>query len=155
MPSLKTSLSAGLDLEASPGSRMEQQITPELSGTIYRRFTLGEVQYDYGVTFWQASPYAQAEISPVDRLRFDLGLRFDYVGFDYDNHLTVLQTGFHRRPGSTSVSYRRLSPKLGATLEVATGVHLFGSYRAAFRAPSESQLFRQGSAVSTVDLAPV
>jgi outer membrane receptor protein involved in Fe transport len=155
VPALRTSLSGGLDLEASPGSRMEQQIIPEQAGTIYRRFALGEVQYDYGVTFRQASPNAQAEISPIDRLRFDLGVRFDYVGFDYHNHLSILETGFHRRPGSTSVSYQRLSPKIGATFELANGVHLFGSYRAAFRAPSESQLFRQGSAASTVDLAPV
>jgi outer membrane receptor protein involved in Fe transport len=53
------------------------------------------------------------------------------------------------------VSYRRLSPKLGATVRLADGLNLFGSYRAAFRAPSESQLFRQGSAESTVDLEPV
>jgi outer membrane receptor protein involved in Fe transport len=32
---------------------------------------------------------------------------------------------------------------------------VFASYRAAFRAPSESQLFRQGRAESTVDLEPV
>ena len=32
---------------------------------------------------------------------------------------------------------------------------MFASYREAFRAPAESQLFRQGAAESTVDLKPV
>jgi iron complex outermembrane receptor protein len=113
------------------------------------------VQYDYDVTFWQAAPYTQIEVTPWDRLKIDAGLRLDYVGFDYANPLGPLQTGSHRRPSSTAVSFQRLSPKIGANLEVAEGLFLFASYRAAFRAPSESQLFRQGSAVSTVDLKPV
>jgi outer membrane receptor protein involved in Fe transport len=67
----------------------------------------------------------------------------------------VVETGSHRRPASTSVSFDRLSPKLGATWQLAPNATLFASYRAAFRAPSESQLFRQGAAVNTIDLKPV
>ena len=66
-----------------------------------------------------------------------------------------MDTGSHRRPESTDVSFDRLSPKLGATWELAPNANLFASYREAFRAPSESQLFRQGAAESTVDLKPV
>ena len=61
----------------------------------------------------------------------------------------------NRRPGSTDVSFDRVSPKLGATWELAPNANLFASYREAFRAPAESQLFRQGAAESTVDLKPV
>jgi iron complex outermembrane receptor protein len=152
---LRTSLSAGLDLEYTPGSRRETGIEPQRAGQVFNGYTTGAVQYDYDVTFWQTSPYAQADISLPGRVQLSLGARYDHIGYDYDNLLSAVDTGSHRRPASTSVSFDRISPKLGATWELAPNANLFASYREAFRAPSESQLFRQGSAVSTVDLKPV
>ncbi len=152
---LQTNLSTGVDLEYTPGSRLETGVLPQRAGQVFTGYTQGEVQYDYGVTFWQASPYAQADIALPGRVQLSAGARYDRVGYDYTNRLTDLATGAHRRPGSTGVSFSRLSPKIGATLELAPNANLFASYREAFRAPSEGQLFRQGAAVSTVDLKPV
>lgn len=152
---LRTTVNTGVDLEYSPGSRRETQIVPQRDGNDFTGYTVGDVQYDYDVTFWQAAPYAQADIALTDAVQLDAGLRFDNLGYDYDNRLTPLATGSHRRPASTAVSFSRLSPKLGAAWEVRPGVTTFASYRAAFRAPSESQLFRQGSAEETVGLEPV
>ena len=155
LPSLKANIAIGADFEYSPGSRMEQGITPHKTGNIYDSYTLGDVQYDYDVSFWQATPYAQADINPLDRVHLSAGLRADFVGYTYGNNLGELDTGTHRRPADTDVSFNHLSPKLGLTVDVAEGLNLFASYRAAFRVPSESQLFRQGAAENTVDLKPV
>ncbi|MGH7581088.1 MAG: TonB-dependent receptor, partial [Gemmatimonadales bacterium] len=152
---LRTNLSTGVDFEYTPGSRLETEIAPSRAGQVFTGFTTGEVQYDYDVTFWQASPYAQADVSLPGRVQLSVGARYDHIGYDYDNRLSDLATGSHRRPASTGVTFDRISPKLGATWELAPNANLFASYREAFRAPSESQLFRQGSAVSTVDLKPV
>ncbi len=152
---LRTNLSTGVDLEYTPGSRLETEILPQRAGQVFTGYTSGETQYDYDVTFWQASPYAQADISLPGRVQLSAGARFDHIGYDYENRLSDLATGSHRRPGSTGVTFDRVSPKLGATWELATNANVFASYREAFRAPSESQLFRQGAAVSTVDLKPV
>ncbi|HEX6106860.1 MAG TPA: TonB-dependent receptor [Gemmatimonadales bacterium] len=152
---LRTNFSTGVDLEYSPGSRLETGIVPERAGAVFTAYTLGDVQYDYDVAFYQASPYLQADVALPGRVHLSAGMRYDHIGYDYENRLTVLETGSHRRPASTDVSFDRLSPKLGATWEIAPGASLFASYREAFRAPSESQLFRQGSAESTVDLKPV
>ena len=152
---LRTNLSTGVDLEYTPGSRVETEIAPERAGQVFTRYTTGDVQYDYDVTFWQASPYAQADISLPGRVQLSAGARYDHIGYDYDNRLTDLATGSHRRPASTGVTFDRISPKLGGTWELAPNANLFASYREAFRAPAESQLFRQGSAESTVDLKPV
>ena len=152
---LKTNLSTGVDLEYTPGSRLETEVLPQRAGQVFTGYTQGEVQYDYDVTFWQASPYAQADVALPGRVQLSAGARYDRIGYDYTNRLTDLATGAHRRPGSTGVSFSRVSPKLGATWELAPNANLFASYREAFRAPSESQLFRQGAAVSTVDLKPV
>ena len=152
---LRTNLSTGIDLEYTPGSRLETGIAPQRAGQVFTGFTRGAVQYDYDVTFWQASPYAQADVSLPGRVQLSAGARYDRIGYDYENHLSDLATGSHRRPASSAVTFDRISPKLGATWEVAPNLNLFGSYREAFRAPSESQLFRQGSAEGTVDLKPV
>jgi iron complex outermembrane recepter protein len=152
---LRTNLSAGVDLDYSPGSRRETQIIREQDGNVYTSYTLGDLQYDYDVTFWQVSPYVQADMWVLDNVQLSAGVRYDQLGYDYDNRLTPLQTGTHRRPASASVEFGRATPKLGASWQAAPGVTVFGSYREAFRAPSESQLFRQGRAENTVDLEPV
>ncbi|MGH7525372.1 MAG: TonB-dependent receptor, partial [Gemmatimonadales bacterium] len=152
---LRANLSTGVDLEYSPGSRLETEIETQRAGQVFAGYTVGEVQYDYDVAFWQASPYAQADVVLPGRVHVSAGARYDRIGYEYDNNLGVLTTGSHRRPASTGVSFERLSPKLGATWEITPNANLFASYREAFRAPSESQLFRQGSAESTVDLKPV
>ena len=52
-------------------------------------------------------------------------------------------------------TFTHVSPKLGWTFQVSDRANLFASYRHAFRAPSEGQLFRQGSARNTIDLDAV
>jgi outer membrane receptor protein involved in Fe transport len=155
LPGLGASVSTGVDVEVSPGSRRETRIVVERSGDDFVSYAEAEAQYDYGVDFWQASPYAQADVAVAGGLQVNAGVRFDNLGYDYVNRLGELTAGSHRRPASTAVSFSRLSPKLGAAWEVRPNLSVFASYRAAFRAPSESQLFRQGAAESTVDLEPV
>ena len=152
---LDARLIVGVDVDWSPGDHFERAIAPTQENGEYVDYTDGAVLYDYDVTFFGVSPYLQAEASPVERLRVTAGLRYDNLGYDYENGLSELQTGFHRRPGSTSVSFSQLSPKIGATYDLGAGTSAFASYSEGFRAPSEGQLFRQGSARSTVDLEPV
>jgi outer membrane receptor protein involved in Fe transport len=151
----RTSVIVGADVDVSPGERVEDEIIPTVTGNAFTSYTVGERQYDYRVTFHGVSPYMQIDASPVPRLRASAGLRLDAVGYKYDNNLSVVDTGSHRRPASTSVSYSHLSPKLGLTYQISDAVSAFASYRHGFRVPSEDQLFVQGSAENTVDLQPV
>jgi iron complex outermembrane receptor protein len=145
----------GVDVDYSPGFRDEDRIAPVRSGAIFASYTKAEKIYDYDVTFRGVSPYVQAELAATERLHLTGGLRYDAIGYRYDNHLDALQTGKYRRPADTGVSYGHLSPKLGATYELGSALSVFGSYGHGFRAPSEGQLFRQGQAENTVDLSPV
>jgi outer membrane receptor protein involved in Fe transport len=97
----------------------------------------------------------QAEVSPLAKLRLDAGLRYDASGYVYRTNLAPIDTGAHRVPASTTRSYHRASPKLGATYEWRKALAFYGSYRTGFRAPSQGQLFVQNSALNTVDLKPV
>lgn len=146
---------SGVDLDMSPGERRERRVDPSRTGPVFTSYTLEEPLYDYDVTYRQASPYVHVESSPTARLRVTAGLRLDVMGYDYQNNLSVVTEGRHRRPDNTTVSYTHLSPKFGLTYQVHPMVNVFGSYRHAFRAPSESQVFRQGGSVNTIDLDPV
>jgi iron complex outermembrane recepter protein len=147
----------GTDGDWSPGRFVAKQAVTVRTGT-YRAWSStmdGATQYDYDVTYHGVSPYAHFEASPVSRLHIDLGLRADFSGYDYTTRLAPVDTGAHRVPASTSVSYTHVSPKVGASLELSPAASVFASYRHGFRAPSQSQLFQQNSATNTVDLRPV
>jgi iron complex outermembrane receptor protein len=156
---LKTKLIAGVDVDYSPGSFLARQAILTKQGTggsaVYQSYQDGATQYDYDVTYRSASPYLQAEISPLASLHIDAGVRYDAAGYVYDTHLAPVDTGAHRVPASTTRDYARLSPKVGASWELSKAVALYGSYRTGFRAPSQGQLFTQNSALNTVDLKPV
>ncbi len=156
---MRTRLIIGADADWSPGSFVAKQAVIESEGTganrVFRNYTEGETHYDYDVTYRALSPYLHAELSPVSRLRLDVGHRYDMAGYDYRSKLAPLATGAHRRAEDTEVSYRHWSPKIGATMDVAPWLGVFASYRHGFRAPSQGQLFQQNAADNTVGLAPV
>lgn len=152
---MATRLIAGIDLDRSPGSHYEESLEVERDGRIYTGYSVKGTIYDYDVVFFGVSPYLQAELSPVSRLRLSAGLRYDDLGYRYDNHLTPLADGPHRRPADTSVRYRRITPKFGAAYEFGPALNVFASYGQGFRAPSEGQIFRQGQAANTLALRPV
>lgn len=147
----------GTDGDWSPGRFVAKQAVTVRTGA-YRAWsstTDGATQYDYDVTYHGVSPYAHFEASPISRLHIDLGVRADFSGYDYTTRLAPVDTGAHRVPASTSVSYSHVSPKVGASFELSPAASVFASYRNGFRAPSQGQLFQQSSAANTVDLRPV
>ena len=148
-------LVAGVDLDRSPGSRFEESVAPVREDGIFTGFAPGNPLYDYDVVFTQVAPYLHGEMDVAPGLRLQAGLRADLLGYDYTTRLDPVETGRHRRPADASPSYSAVSPKLGATWQVAPTLNLFGAWRRGFRAPSEGQIFRQGSAVNTLALDPV
>ncbi|MBI4917903.1 MAG: TonB-dependent receptor [Acidobacteria bacterium] len=156
----RTAVSAGFDVDLSPGGRVEDRIAPGatvLPGgqRVFTSYTVGARVYDYDVTYLGVAPYLHAEFSPTEKLRVTAGLRYDHSEYDYEDHLTTPDTPAHRRPASGGVSYSHLSPKLGLTYDLSPDLSVYAAYRNAFRAPSEGQVFRQGSARNTIGLAPV
>jgi iron complex outermembrane receptor protein len=155
-------LTAGLDADYSPGGRFEFVIRPQTTPSelpshraVFSSYTRGATVYDYDVTYRAASPYVQLELVPAKRLHLSAGLRLDDMSYDYDDLLETAPTNRHRRPADGSRGFRHLSPKLGVTVQLTGDLSAFAAYRHAFRAPSEGQLFRQGSARNTIDLEPV
>ena len=153
---LRTRLIVGLDIDDSPGSRVENRINPTTSGSgytaVYKSYTLGPRIYDYDVTYRGIAPYVHGEISPLDKLRITAGLRYDYVTYSFDNRFgstPILASGkYYGQVGDTDINYSHLSPKLGATYAFTETLNGFVAYNHAFRAPSEGQLFRPAVAAN-------
>lgn len=166
---LRARLIAGVDWEQSPGSYWERVISTAgctsvlpSGATQYRCYQPGNnatsvdgKNYDYDVTYTGISPYLHGEFSPLEPLRITVGLRYDRIRYDYDNHLSTLQAGAKRRPQSTRVDFSHVSPKLGATWQLNPVTSLYASVAEGFRAPSEGQLFQQGSNADTLGLKPI
>ena len=152
---LRARVIAGVDADASPGGREEFRIMPVREGRIFTSYSQAEALYDYDVTYTGVSPYLQVEAEPTDHLHLSAGLRYDRMSYDYDTRLEPVATGRWRRPEDAKVDFSHLSPKLGAALELGPALAAYASYVHGFRAPSEGQLFRQGTAINTVSLSPV
>ena len=82
-----------------------------------------------------------------------LGLRADRLSFDMRNALTTsttqASTRFYGQQAAAQADFSHLSPKLGATWALAPALSAYASLHHGFRAPSEGQLFRAGSATNT------
>jgi outer membrane receptor protein involved in Fe transport len=155
LPGVDANLTIGIDTDYSPGSYFERSIAASRTGSVFDSYTVGAAIYDYDVSFHEIAPWLQAELTPTERLHLSAGVRGDFLGYDYTNTLGVETTGAHRRPGDASPTFNAISPKFGVAFSATRQLDVFASYRRGFRAPDQGQLFRQGSAESTVDLEPV
>lgn len=161
----RTRLVVGADLDYSPGNRLEHSINPAKTGDIYTSYTVNEVIYDYDVTYIGVSPYIHLETSLNERTRLTAGLRYDKMQYDYKNKMAdgaltinpwgTLRTVTYNHPTDTTVDFSHLSPKLGLTYLFNDHLSGFASYRRAFRAPSEGDLFRPGRSPESLELEPV
>lgn len=148
---MRARLIAGFDVDVSPGEREEDRLDVTVSGSgasrVFSDYRIAGRIYDYDVTFRSYSPYVQAEISPIERLRITAGLRYDALSYDFENDIAddVVQgaaSAFYGQARDTKIDYDHLSPKIGATFALDDDMNVYVSYNTGFRAPSESQLFR-------------
>lgn len=151
----KGAVITGADIDYSPGHYTQHKISATKTGDIYTSYTVGDIQYDYDVIYSGVSPYIHYEHVITSAMRLTAGARYDIMQYEYDNKLSTLTTGKHRRPVDTTVKFNHFSPKLGLTYQVNKNLNTFINYRHAFRAPSNTQLFKQGQAVNTVGLSPI
>ncbi|MDO8350675.1 MAG: TonB-dependent receptor [Gallionella sp.] len=154
----RSRLIVGMDFDNSPGGRTENSIRTTRVGSVYTAYTLGNRIYDYQVTYQGISPYVHGEMSPTAALRLTGGLRYDDMGYDFQNNMTPaaisavtsVGTKWYGQSANTAKHYTHLSPKLGASYTFSDSLNGFVTYNHSFRAPSEGQLFRPAATTSAV-----
>ncbi len=153
---MRPRLIAGLDFDYSPGKRTEDALSftgCNVAGTAtsaqkFTCYAVGPRIYDYNVTYQSTSPYVHFEASPLESLRLIAAVRYDTMSYKATNNLAtgdlVFGVKHYWQNASSSQSFSKASPKLGANLALTPATHIYASYNQGFRAPSEGNLFRAG-----------
>ena len=94
---------------------------------------------DYDVDLLGLAAYAQVDAQPLPHLRLTGGLRYDRLRYGYDNHL--LPSAFSGAPDQVN-RFGRLSPRLGATLDLGRDRGLYANASQGFVPPDVGELYR-------------
>jgi len=144
----------GVDAEVSYGELTQTQAHVLDHPSAFLSATLPQgKQYDYKVQVNMLSPFAMLTFyaSPTDQL--SLGLRAEYLHFDYQNNMldgrskddgSACDMGGCRysRPGDRKDSFNNLSSQLGWIHDFDVNSQTFINLSHAFRAPQASELYR-------------
>lgn len=116
------------------------QLRPD--GKSVEKYSIVEEKQDVFLSNYHANlknyaMYSQFEVSPIERLKVTLGLRYDRMSFDYNNYLDT-STGLK--------SYDQFTPKIGATFDLLDDKGLYANYSEGFSPPGLTSIFRKKSA---------
>lgn len=95
---------------------------------------------DYQTDIRNVALFAQWEFSPTKALRVVLGGRDDRIDYDFRNHLAPDGSADFGAPNEQR-SFRRFSPKLGATWALARHTSAYANFSQGFTPPDVSQLY--------------
>jgi iron complex outermembrane recepter protein len=113
------------------------QLRPD--GKSVEKYRIVQEQPEQSLSSYEAdlknySLYSQFEVSPHERLKFTLGLRYDKMAFDYVNHLDET---------SGNKSFEQVTPKIGATFDLLNDKGLYINYSQGFSPPGLTSIFRK------------
>lgn len=135
------SLMAGVSADYSPAGYYARYIDVDRDAAGY--FTgyteTDSTLTDYHVALLNTAVYAQAEMSPVNRMKVIAALRYDRMDYDFDNHLPP--SAFTGSPDERNY-FHAWTPKLGLTYDFGHDRGLYANYSVGFAPPNISELYR-------------
>ncbi|MCK6370083.1 MAG: TonB-dependent receptor, partial [Gammaproteobacteria bacterium] len=148
----------GFDLEVAHGELEEFQSGESGIGAI----PPGQ-HYDYAAESYLAAPFARLELPFAERWRLQLGLRAEYMLYDYDNRMidgstrddgtpcTPAPCRFSR-PEDRSDDFLNLAPDVGLLYLVSPELSVYGRAVRGFRPPQATELYRLQAQQAVADL---
>jgi outer membrane receptor protein involved in Fe transport len=158
-----TSTVVGVDFEWADVFLKQTQFGPT-SGSPFLVETRPEGKhYDYDVTSVAIAPYVQATIELSARTSLSLGLRAEYIRYDYTNNMLTGNTrddgtvcGFggclYTRPANRTDDFINAAPKLGVLFGLTETTSLYATLARGFRAPQMTELYRLQSGQEIADI---
>lgn len=168
--SIEDNLRLGIELEQTHAFLQQTQYSnTQGSAFLVATLPIGK-HYDYEVDARMAALFAEyrhdfgKQPHKNSRLALTAGLRYEYMGYDYDNLMINGNTrddgtacGFggcrYARPADRKDSFGNLSPKLGLVLSLDGQRQIYGQLASGFRAPQATELYRLqgGQMASNID----
>ena len=133
----RTTLTAGLDIDASRGSLQEFQDAP----TVFS-FVTG-LHYDYEVDALEAAPFVRIRRQVDEQLSVQAGVRATYTRYNYENGAsgdTVV--GRFRRPDDRTDDFTAVTAKLAASYDLGGNGVAYASLARGARPPQTTDLYR-------------
>lgn len=149
-----TQLLTGLDIEFADGFLKETQAGPATDGAPAANLIRpAGKHYDYEVRSSVAAAYGQVEQPIGDKLTVSGGVRFEYVDYQYDNHMISGNTRdnglncgagacLYARPADRNDDFTNVTSKLGAAYSLTDAHTLYTTVARGYRAPDTSELYR-------------
>ncbi len=147
----KAVLIGGANIDRSPSKYVADYIRIK-KDTITKKYISYQqpdsVLTDYATKLNNYAAFANFEMSPVEKLRVVVSLRYDYFHYNFDNHL---------RPSSFSGSrdtvnrFNRISPKIGFTYNFSSRTGIYANYSEGFVPPQVTEMY---TGVKVPDLIP-
>lgn len=135
------SLIAGVSADYSPATYFANYIDVNRDAAGYfTGFTpTDSVLTDYHAALLNTAVYAQAEMSPLERMKVIAALRYDRMDYNFDNHLPP--SAFTGSPDERNY-FHAWTPKLGLTYDFGHDRGLYANYSVGFAPPNISELYR-------------
>jgi outer membrane receptor protein involved in Fe transport len=155
---------AGLDLELAHSFLLETQDGPTTDGPPdANAIRPAGRHYDYTVDSAVVGAYVQGEQRLSRRWSLSVGLRAEYVHYDYDNRMLAGNTDengvpcgeagcLYSRPADRSDGFDALAPKLALSYSIADGVVAYAAASRGFRPPEMTELYRLQRQQNVADL---
>ena len=156
-------VTVGVDFEWTDLFLKETQFGPTEGSDFLQETRPEGKHYDFDVQSIAVAPYLQMQVDVGANLAFGVGLRVEYLHYDYDNQMLAGNTrddgtvcGFggclYSRPASRSDSFTNVAPKFSFNYRLRDDTSLFGSLARGFRAPQATELYRLQSGQEVADL---
>ncbi len=133
---------AGFIAEHTPYGATETNlaITRDAATGQYLSYVPTTQRRGYDVDLRNSAPYAQAEIALTPALQAVAGGRYDVIDYGYVNNLVPSSTT--GAPSETR-TFRRFTPKLGATYDWSPALNFYANLSQGFIPPDITQLYGQ------------
>jgi len=138
-------VNTGLDLVrgSKETESYDLDVTKDTTINKYTSYSVEDLAKSYDIDTEVTAPYVQAELSPIEKVRFSAGGRYDSATYDVDDRLGDGKGGKEK--------FSRLSPKVGLTYDVNPGLNGYISYSDGFVVPTTSQLWTSRYANNDLD----
>lgn len=154
---------SGLDIEYTQGELIQTQVQP-VSAFFQSTIPMGK-HYDYQVKATMLAPFSELTWLATERSSFKLGLRYEYMIYDYDNRMPDGRTDElgqacsggcrYSRPADDTNRFTNVSPKLGFLHKLDDGFQFYANVSHGFRVPQATELYRLSREQTIADLDSV
>jgi iron complex outermembrane recepter protein len=137
----KSVVIGGLSVDFSPSAYTADYIRinkDTLSGKYVSYQNADSTLTDYRTKLNNYAAFLNLEFNPVKRMRVVGSLRYDFFSYGFNNHL--MPSAFSGSPDTLN-RFRRISPKIGFTYNVHTGMGIYANYSQGFVPPQVTELY--------------